>query len=225
MTKRSSLRGFMSIATMVGALALLIAALLRWRDIGWPALVWLAAFVGQILIRSPYAARNQKNVVVAGKRDAGERTLLFLMFLTMMLLPLSHLATGVFAFADYALPSWAAYAGAAAQALFLWLFWRSHADLGRNWSPSLEVREGHGLVTNGVYARIRHPMYAAIWISALTQPLLVQNWIAGALVVPAFAAMWFIRVPREEAMMRETFGDAYQDYCGRTGRLVPKFDA
>ncbi|MGC4251382.1 MAG: isoprenylcysteine carboxylmethyltransferase family protein [Sphingobium sp.] len=58
----------------------------------------------------------------------------------------------------------------------------------------------------GIYARIRHPMYAAIWISTLAQPLLIHNWIAGALVVPAFTAMWFLRTPREEVMMRERFG-------------------
>ncbi len=42
---------------------------------------------------------------------------------------------------------------------------------------------------------------------------------AGALVVPTFATMWLIRVPREEAMMRTAFGEAYDIYCGRTGRL------
>jgi protein-S-isoprenylcysteine O-methyltransferase Ste14 len=40
--------------------------------------------------------------------------------------------------------------------LAVWLFWRSHADLGRNWSPSLELREGHELVTEGVYRYVRH---------------------------------------------------------------------
>jgi protein-S-isoprenylcysteine O-methyltransferase Ste14 len=68
-------------------------------------------------------------------------------------------------------------------------------------------------------------MYAAIWLAVLTQPLLIHNWIAGALVVPAFAVMWFLRVPREEALMRQTFGKAYDDYCVRTGRLLPRFSS
>ena len=116
-------------------------------------------------------------------------------------------------------------AGALLQVPCLWLFWRSHADLGRNWSPGLEVREDHSLITRGVYARIRHPMYAAIWISVLAQPLLIQNWIAGFLVAPAFAAMWFIRVPKEEAMMRLQFGKAWEAYCVRAGRLLPRWTA
>jgi protein-S-isoprenylcysteine O-methyltransferase Ste14 len=107
--------------------------------------------------------------------------------------------------------------GAVLQVPFLALFWLSHAHLGRNWSPGLEMREEHGLVTHGIYGRIRHPMYAALWISALAQPLLVHNWIAGFLVVPACAALWIIRVPREEAMLRQRFVDAYDDYCRKAG--------
>ena len=105
----------------------------------------------------------------------------------------------------------------------LWLFWRSHTDLGRNWSVSLEIREGHGLVTGGVYRRVRHPMYTSSWMGALAQAMMLENWLAGLAVLPAFAAMYFIRLPREEAMMRERFGAEYDDYMKRTGRLVPRF--
>jgi len=44
--------------------------------------------------------------------------------------------------------------------LFIW----SHRALGSNWSPILEIRKEHTLVTNGPYKFIRHPMYAAIFI-------------------------------------------------------------
>ncbi|WP_447725782.1 protein-S-isoprenylcysteine O-methyltransferase [Sphingomonas koreensis] len=211
-----------ALATMLVGIALLVLATLRWNTNGWGALVWLAVFVAMCAIRTPHSLRNRANVVVEARKDATEIALLLGMFTTMMALPLLHLATGLFAFADYALPDWVTWVGALAQLPFLWLFWRSHADLGRNWSPCLEVRNDHELVTNGVYGRIRHPMYAAIWISALAQPLLVQNWIAGLLVIPAFAAMWFLRVPKEEVMMHQRFGDAWDAYCVRAGRLFPK---
>jgi protein-S-isoprenylcysteine O-methyltransferase Ste14 len=42
----------------------------------------------------------------------------------------------------------------------IWLFWRSHRDLGKNWSPSLEISAQQTLITHGVYRTIRHPMYA-----------------------------------------------------------------
>ncbi|WP_235202331.1 protein-S-isoprenylcysteine O-methyltransferase [Bordetella holmesii] len=202
--------------------AALLAYALRWRASGWGALVWLACFVAMFAIRTPHSIRNRANVIVGARKGLDERLLLSGMFITMMVLPLLQLATGAFGFADYRLPSWATWTGALLQLPCLWLFWRSHADLGRNWSPGLEVRQEHQLITAGVYRRIRHPMYAAIWIAALTQPLLIHNWIAGALVIPAFAAMWLIRVPSEEAMMRAEFGSAYDDYCLRAGRLLPR---
>ena len=211
--------------TIVIGVALLVAALvmstLRWRESGWGALVWLASYVGMFAIRTPHSIRNRANVIVNARKGLDERLLLIGMFAAMMMLPLLHLATGVFAFADYTLPNWTTWIGAVLQVPFLWLFWRSHADLGRNWSPGLELREDHQLVTEGVYRYIRHPMYAAIWIAALTQPLLIHNWIAGALIIPAFAAMWFLRIPSEEAMMRAQFGGAYDLYCQHTGRLFP----
>jgi protein-S-isoprenylcysteine O-methyltransferase Ste14 len=219
---RSMMTSLPAVATMLLGGVLLVLAALRWRDNGWGALVWLAVFVAMCAIRTPHSLRNRANVVVEARKDATEIALLAAMFVTMMVLPLLHLATGVFAVADYALPDGATWIGALAQIPFLWLFWRSHADLGRNWSPGLEVRDAHELVTNGVYGRIRHPMYAAIWISALAQPLLIHNWIAGFLVIPAFAAMWFLRVPNEEAMMRARFGDAWDAYCARAGRLFPR---
>lgn len=211
-----------AILTMLLCLVLIVFTLVQWQASRWSELVWLAAFVAMVAIRTPYAHRNRANTIVVARNDLVERFLLVAMFLTMMVLPLVYLATGIFGFADYEMPDWATGIGAVLQLPFLWLFWRSHADLGRNWSPGLEIRQDHGLVTSGVYARMRHPMYGAIWLSALAQPLLIHNWIAGALVIPAFAAMWFVRTPHEEAMLRASFGDAYDAYARRTGRLFPR---
>jgi len=219
--KRLPSRLASGLSLLIG-LALMGAAIWRWEANGWGAMVWLGGFVLMGLIRAPYARATRANVITDDRKTLVERLLLGAMFLTMMLLPLVDLASGVFAFADYALPVEAAAAGAALQVPFLWLFWRSHADLGRNWSPSLEIREEHGLVTKGVYARMRHPMYAAIWLGAIAQSLLIHNWIAGFLVVPAFAAMYFIRVPQEEAMMRARFGEAYSAYAKHTLAVLPR---
>ena len=207
---------------LVAAMLLIMAALFRWRESSWGALAWLAMFVAMTAIRLPHATRNRSNRVVTARKGRDDVLLLGGMFATMMLLPLRHLATGTFAFADYRLPDWATAIGAVALLPMLWLFWRSHADLGRNWSPGLEVREGHDLVTGGVYARCRHPMYVAIWLAVLAQPLLIHNIVGGLLAIPASAAMWWLRVPQEEAMLRERFGEAYDAYCARVGRLWPR---
>jgi protein-S-isoprenylcysteine O-methyltransferase Ste14 len=107
-------------------------------------------------------------------------------------------------------------------AMAVWLFWRSHADLGRNWSPSLELREGHELVTEGVYRLVRHPMYASMWLWGVAQALLLQNWIAGWVSLVMFMPLYLLRVPREERMMLDEFGEEYRAYMDRTGRVISR---
>ncbi|MEM9169074.1 MAG: protein-S-isoprenylcysteine O-methyltransferase [Pseudomonadota bacterium] len=207
---------------MAVVLAALAAVIFRWRVNGWASLVWVATAVVMSLIRAPYAKRTQSNVIAEKRAVVVERILLALVAIGGTFLPLVHLATGLLSDYDYRLPDWAAIGGAIVLAPSFWLFWRSHADLGRNWSVTTELREGQELVTRGVYRRIRHPMYTAIWLIFLMQPLFVQNLIAGPAGVVAFALMYVIRVPYEEKMMRAQFGDAYDAYCDRTGRLWPK---
>ena len=65
-------------------------------------------------------------------------------------------------------------------------------------------------------------MYASGWLWAVSQALLLHNWIAGLAGLVAFVPLYFIRVPREERMMLDNFGDAYRAYAARTGRIVPR---
>jgi protein-S-isoprenylcysteine O-methyltransferase Ste14 len=51
--------------------------------------------------------------------------------------------------------------------------------------------------------------------------LVTANWVFLAFVVVAIAAM-FARVPKEERMMIEEFGEEYRAYMQRTGRFFPK---
>jgi protein-S-isoprenylcysteine O-methyltransferase Ste14 len=95
--------------------------------------------------------------------------------------------------------------------------------MGRNWTPTLGLREEHQLITDGVFRFIRHPMYAAHILWALATPLILTNWIAGfSMLVPQLAQYW-LRVKAEEGMMLERFGEQYRQYMERTGRLLPKF--
>src|SRR6185503_11485608 len=133
--------------------------------------------------------------------------------------PMLYLFTPWLSFADYHLPGWAPWCGSVIMIVAIWLFWRSHADLGQNWSITLEVRKGHEVVNRGVYRLIRHPMYASIWLWGVAQGLLLQNWLAGWSAFIMFGIMYFLRVDREEEMMCEFFGDQYREYMEDTGRL------
>lgn len=184
-------------------------------------LVFLLGFCVYVGIRAYYKQQTKSNQVEIGRMDLIENALLVLLIPGALLFPLVYLFTSWLAFADYRLPEGADICGLLPMLAALYLFWRSHADLGENWSQTLELRKGHQLITHGVYRSIRHPMYASLWLWFVAQSLILQNWLAGMYPLLAFAMMYFIRTPREERMMREFFGEQYADYMRRTGRLFP----
>lgn len=187
-----------------------------------PDLVFLAGFIAYIVIRGVFIGKTKKNIKAEARVDLQERVLLLLVFVGGLLLPLIYLVTPLLAFADYTFASPVPWAGSVIMVLSLWLFFRSHADLGANWSQTLEIRVGHRLVTTGVYASVRHPMYSAILLFSLAQGLLLANWLAGWSALLSVAVMFALRIPREEEMMRDAFGEEYRRYMSRTGRLFPR---
>jgi protein-S-isoprenylcysteine O-methyltransferase Ste14 len=185
-------------------------------------IVFLVGLIVFFWIRHVFINRTKTEKKVVSRFDRLEKVLMVAMFAPTLLLPLLYLFTPFLAFADYRLPKLVPWFGVTTMVSSLWLFWRSHADLGQNWSVSLELREGHRLVTHGVYRSVRHPMYASIWLWAIAQGMLLQNWFAGWSLVPVFAAMYFVRRPREEQLMCELFDEEYRRYMRQTGRLFPR---
>lgn len=180
----------------------------------------LAASIVMVLIRAPHGQRSRGVKVVKSRRGALEAVLLTLAWVAFFV-PLVWVATSVFAFADYPLRPLPLLMGSVCLACGLWLFARSHADLGTNWSITLEVREKHQLVTQGIYRALRHPMYSALLLYSVGQALVVPNWIAGPSYAVAMALLIALRLGPEERMMLEAFGKDYEDYKVRTKRLVP----
>jgi protein-S-isoprenylcysteine O-methyltransferase Ste14 len=186
---------------------------------------YLAGLAVGCAIRRLQTGSRRAGAVVASRRTASDVLSVALSSLGMFVLPLLHLATEWPKAADFVLaPGLSALATVMGCVLFasaLWLLWRSHSDLGRAWSMFPEVREGQGLVTSGVYTRIRHPMYAAHFLWALAQALLLHNWIVGPSMLVTMIPFYFVRVRQEEGLMREHFGAQYEAYAGRTGRILP----
>ena len=185
-------------------------------------IVWFLGVVAWTAIRLPYRARARKERTVADRKSAREWTALGATIVGLVVIPMVYAVFDAFDFADRPFVEGVAWLGVAVQVLFVWLFWRSHKDLGRQWSVTLEIREGHRLVTEGVFARVRHPMYSSFWCWAIAQALLLPNWLAGLSGLATIAWLYFSRIEDEEAMMRETFGAEYDAYAARTGRLIPR---
>ena len=184
-------------------------------------LIWFLGVAGWFTLRYRHQRRSRRTPKVRRFDRTREMLLLSISISGMFVLPAVYVLSGQPAFASYPFSPLLAWLGTATFALALWLFHRTHTDLGRNWSVTLEIREQHSLVTTGIYSRLRHPMYSAFWLWALAQALLLPNWIAGPAGLVGFGILFFFRVGREERLMAETFGDEYRRYVERTHRIIP----
>lgn len=212
---------FLNFFPIIVTIAITLFVISKVQSNGWSSIVYILGMLIMTLIRVPFQDRVKNNKINKSRQDKIENILLFFVTLTMYILPVIQLSFNLFDFANYTLPKSSYYLGSVLMVFGLYLFYRSHADLGKNWSVSLEIREKHTLITKGVYKLIRHPMYAAIWLIVLAQPLLLHNFISGVLILFAFSAMYLSRRKTEEKMMFEQFGKEYLNYCNKTGRVIP----
>ena len=183
--------------------------------------VWAVGVIAWFVIRYPYARKARRTATVRSHGWSRERILLAVAGLGLFVIPVLWLASGWPAALNYDLNYAAVIVGAALYGLSLWLFRRSHKDLGRQWSASLEIRESHQIVRAGVYRLIRHPMYASFWLWALAQAFLLPNAMAALSGLVAIAILFFTRIDFEERMLTEAFGDDYRAYMRETKRIIP----
>ncbi len=183
--------------------------------------IFLAGFVVGSVIRKVYTFRC-KGDKAANKCKSVVDIVLISIAGVGLAAPLFYLFSPWLDFANYNLPGWLGWVGTAVFTLALLLLWRSHADLGRNWSAILRIRQEHTLVTNGVYRHVRHPMYTAHLLWAIAQGFLLGNWLAGWVFLVLFIPFYLVRATKEEQMMLEQFGQEYRLYISRTGGIIPR---
>lgn len=120
------------------------------------------------------------------------------------------------------LPTWARWFGVALSAAALPLIVWAAVSIGDNVTRTVATRAHHELVTWGPYRLVRHPLYTFGCLFFLGLGLVSSSgWLLGLLLIAFIALM--IRLPQEEAMLAERFGDAYHNYRSRTGALLPRW--
>jgi protein-S-isoprenylcysteine O-methyltransferase Ste14 len=185
------------------------------------AVIWFAGIVGWYIIRHPFERKAKKVGVSKSLFGRRESSILAFALLGLFVIPAVYALIGFPASLDRPFIPSIAWLGLVTLCAALWLFRRSHVDLGQNWSISLEVRERHALVKTGVYRLIRHPMYSSFFLLGLAQMLLLSNWFAGASGLLGVGVFYVFRVRQEERMMLGCFGNDYLGYMAHTKRLIP----
>ncbi|MDN5927095.1 MAG: isoprenylcysteine carboxylmethyltransferase family protein [Hyphomicrobiales bacterium] len=183
--------------------------------------VWVVLVVTWYVLRIPFERRSRRTKIGRDSKDMAERLRLAVSAAGLGIVPFIHVATGWPRFASYRPEPVLFLLGVLAAVGSILLFRLTHKALGRMWSVSLQLREGHQLVTSGVYRTLRHPMYSAFWLMALAQVLLLPNWVAGPAGLVGFGLLFALRIGPEERMMEEAFGDEYRAYRDRSWRIIP----
>ena len=115
------------------------------------------------------------------------------------------------------LPFWLGVAVTMAGLLFaVWA--REH--LGRNWSRSVTIKQGHELINTGPYAVVRHPIYTGV-LTGLLGTAVALSQVRGFIAFVLFFLAFWMKLRMEEQWMRSQFGEAYAAYARETAALVP----
>jgi protein-S-isoprenylcysteine O-methyltransferase Ste14 len=185
--------------------------------------IWLILFATTIVVRKVHEARAGGPRSLSGI-PVSEAILMSAWALLAAVAPFLFIFSDWLAFADYpfSIPPLSSLTGVAMFILAIWLLHASHRDLGAAWTPRSAPAEGGVLITDGIYAKRRHPMYAAHLLWAVAQSLILHNFIAGAGALVPLTILLCLRIPREEKELTERFGDDYRGYCSRTGRFWPR---
>ncbi len=195
------------------------------------ALIYLANALGAYFIRIPFLKMNAHAQEPQDRMSQRQRirqegyllsTLMVLWFFAAMLLPVSFILTDWFTRLDFRLPDFCYYVGIAVLVPSLWLLWRAHTDLARSWSAVVQIKQDQQLVTTGIYHWIRHPIYSAHLLWGAAQVLLIHNWICGFAGFALIVLIMLLRIPREEKLLIDQYGEEYSRYMQTTGALFPR---
>jgi protein-S-isoprenylcysteine O-methyltransferase Ste14 len=118
----------------------------------------------------------------------------------------------------FALLRWSAAACAAACFLATASSWRS---MGRRWRMAVVPGERTDLVTTGLYARVRHPIYAFSILLMLSSAVILPTAPMLA-IATTHIALLVLKARNEERFLLGAHGSAYEEYRRRTGAFLPR---
>jgi protein-S-isoprenylcysteine O-methyltransferase Ste14 len=101
------------------------------------------------------------------------------------------------------------------------LVWSATRHLGKQWRFEAAISEDHELVSTGVYAKLRHPIYASMLLMLLATGAAYTWWPMLVLGFVLFSIGIEIRVQAEDRLLAEHFQDVFFEYRGRVRAYIP----
>jgi protein-S-isoprenylcysteine O-methyltransferase Ste14 len=97
----------------------------------------------------------------------------------------------------------------------------ARVSLGANWSGVVTLKDGHELISKGLYRWIRHPIYTGILLAMSGTAVIkghLRGWVGFLIVLAAF----YFKARREEGFLRQEFGARFEEHARRTGMFLPR---
>jgi len=92
-------------------------------------------------------------------------------------------------------------------------------SFGKSFRVGIDTDHPDKLITTGIFAFSRNPIYVAFGSVLIGQFLIFPNWI---LLIYLAAAIWLFhrQILREEDYLKKHYGKQYTDYCNRVRRYI-----
>ena len=94
--------------------------------------------------------------------------------------------------------------------------------LGKQWTYAARVIKGHQLITQGPYKLVRNPIYLGMFGLMLSTCFVYSRWWSGLGAIVLFLIGNHVRISTEERLLRETFGDQFDEYARRVPAFIPQ---
>lgn len=113
----------------------------------------------------------------------------------------------------------ASWTGVALCAVGLLLLLSSLISFGQSFRVGIDADQPDALITGGIFAYSRNPIYVAFALILVGQFLVFPSWILLAYII---AASWLFhrQVMREEEYLKGHYGSQYLEYCNRVRRYL-----
>ena len=92
--------------------------------------------------------------------------------------------------------------------------------LGANWSLSVQEKESHELIQQGMYKIVRHPIYTGLLLLFTGNAIIVGDYRGIIAVGIVFISFWW-KLKKEEKVLSAIFKQQYTDYQKKTKALIP----
>ncbi len=93
--------------------------------------------------------------------------------------------------------------------------------LGKYFTPTVQIKDDHKLITTGPYSIVRHPSYTGAFLAIIAGGVVLESLVGFIISCTAMIIAYYVRIGIEEKELTANFGIAYEQYQKNTKMIIP----